>query len=126
LSAGQQLIIPRAPTLLLSANDRGEDADDPGRAADSGRADPDAVVATATSARRVTPEPARRTTTEPTRLVHRVKAGETLFTIAQKYNTSVGAVRQANKLHGDTIMVGQRLTILSNAKGSAKGATQAD
>jgi LysM repeat protein len=61
---------------------------------------------------------------EPTRVVHRVKSGETLFSIAQKYNTSVAAVRQSNKLSGDTIKVGQRLTILS--KGSSKGASQAD
>ena len=128
LTAGQQLIIPRAPTLLLSANDRGEDADDPVRAAGAGRGAPDTVVATSTVARRATPEPTRRATTEPTRVVHRVKSGETLFTIAQKYNTSVAAVRHANNLRGNTITAGQRLTILSNAtsKASAKGPTQAD
>ena len=129
LSAGQQLIIPRAPTLLLAANDRGEDTDDPARLADTGRGDPDTVVAAAAPARRVTPAAARRTTTvETTRVVHRVKSGETLFSIAQKYNTSVAAVRQANKLRGNTIKVGQRLTILSKtfSKSTAKGATQAD
>jgi membrane-bound lytic murein transglycosylase D len=128
LTAGQQLIIPRAPTLLLSANDRGEDADDPVRAADTGRGAPDTVVATSTVARRVTPVPTRRAATEPTRVMHRVKSGETLFTIAQKYNTSVAAVRQANNLRGNTITVGQRLTIRANAtsKVSAKGPTQAD
>jgi membrane-bound lytic murein transglycosylase D len=128
LSTGQQLIIPRAPTLLLAAGDRGEDADDPVRVADTGRGAPDTVVATPAAARRATPEPARRTSSEPTRVVHRVKAGETLFSIAQKYNTSVAAVRQANKLRSNSITVGQRLTILSKApsKGSGKGATQAD
>jgi membrane-bound lytic murein transglycosylase D len=61
---------------------------------------------------------------EPTRVVHHVKRGETLFSIAQKYNTSVAAVRQSNKLRGNTIKVGQRLTIPSRA--GAKGPTQAD
>jgi membrane-bound lytic murein transglycosylase D len=127
LTAGQQLIIPRAATRLLAANDRGEDADDPVRTVDSGRGGPDAVVATSASTRRAVPEPARRTV-EPTRVVHRVKTGETLFSIAQKYNTSVAAVRQANNLRGNSITVGQRLTILSKAssKSSGKGSTQAD
>ena len=40
-----------------------------------------------------------------------MKSGETLFSIAQKYNTSVAAVRQANKIRGSVIKVGQRLTI---------------
>ena len=40
-----------------------------------------------------------------------MKNGETLSSIAQKYNTSVAAVRQANKLRGSVIKVGQRLTI---------------
>jgi membrane-bound lytic murein transglycosylase D len=52
--------------------------------------------------------------------VHRVKRGETLSSIAQKYNTSVAAVRQSNKLSGNTIKIGQRLTI------AVKGSTQAD
>jgi membrane-bound lytic murein transglycosylase D len=118
LPPGQQLIIPRAPTLLLAANsDRSEDADDPGRVADTGRGGPDTVVAMSA--------PARRTAAvEPTNVVHRVKSGETLYSIAQKYNTSVAAVRQSNKLRGNTIKVGQRLTILSKA--GAKGPTQAD
>ena len=120
LAAGQQLVIPRAPTLLLASGDRSEDADDPPRVADTGRGGPDTVVATSASSRRAVAEPARRASVEPTRVVHRVKAGETLFSIAQKYNTSVAAVRQANKLRGNTIKVGQRLTIV------AKGATQAD
>src|SRR5688500_7958985 len=104
LTTGQQLVIPRAPTLLLAANgERSEDADDPVRVADTGRGGPDTVVATTA--------PARRAAT-PERIVHRVKRGETLFSIAQKYNTSVAAVRASNKLRNTTIKVGQRLTVL--------------
>ena len=36
--------------------------------------------------------------------------GDTI-SIAQKYNTSVAAVRQVNKIRGTVIKVGQRLTI---------------
>jgi membrane-bound lytic murein transglycosylase D len=119
LAAGQQLIIPRAPTLLLAASDRGEDAPEPARtAADAGRGDPDTVVALAAPARRATAS--RAATAESTRVVHRVKRGDTLFSIAQRYNTTVAAVRQSNKLRGNTIKVGQRLTI------AVKGASQAD
>ena len=72
---------------------------------DTGRGGPDTVVAA------VAPAPPRRASAEPSRVVHRVKSGETLSSIAQKYNTSVAAVRQANKLRGSVIKVGQRLTI---------------
>ena len=126
LDAGQQLIIPRAPTLLLASNDRGEEPDEPVKAAaDTGRRGSDAVEAMAAPARRpaaAAPRTAaaRTPAAEPSRLVHRVKRGETLFSIAQKYNTSVAAVRQSNKLRGNTIKVGQRLTI------AVKGSSQAD
>ena len=106
LDAGQQLIIPRAPTLLLAAGDRSEREPDAvvARDIDTGRGGPDTIVA-------VAPAPPRRASAEPTRVVHRVRSGETLSSIAQKYNTSVAAVRQANKLRGSVIKVGQRLTI---------------
>jgi LysM repeat protein len=40
-----------------------------------------------------------------------VKAGDTLFTLALRFNTSVTAIKTANNLTGDTIFVGQTLTI---------------
>jgi LysM repeat protein len=105
LAAGQQLIIPRAPTLLLAAGDRTE-SEAPVvavRDSDTGRGEPDTVVAAVAPARRAAPESSR--------VVHRVKRGETLSSIAQKYNTSVAAVRQTNQLRGSVIKIGQRLTI---------------
>jgi len=128
LASGQQLVIPRAPTLLLAANERGDAEGDTTSAdkGDTGRGGPDTVAPPAPARRAA----ASRTTAshaaaaEPTRVVHRVKSGETLFSIAQRYNTSVAAVRQSNKLSGNTIKVGQRLTIL--AKNSVKGSSQAD
>jgi len=108
LAAGQQLIIPRAPTLLLASGDRSESDVDAvvARDAETGRGSGDPVVAAVAS-----PAPVRRAAVEPSRVVHRVKRGETLFSIAQKYNTSVAAVRQINKIRGTVIKVGQRLTI---------------
>jgi membrane-bound lytic murein transglycosylase D len=96
LGTGQQLVIPRAPTLLLAANDRTTTAEDDERAV------PERLVAAA---------PVRRAAPETARVVHRVKRGETLMSIAQKYNTSVAVVRTSNKLRGTIIQVGQRLTI---------------
>jgi len=43
--------------------------------------------------------------------VHTVMAGETLWTIASRYGTTVDVVRTLNNLTGDTISVGQRLIV---------------
>lgn len=44
-----------------------------------------------------------------------VQAGDTLFSIAMRYNTSVAAIKQLNKLTSDTILVGQKLLIPSDS-----------
>ena len=45
-------------------------------------------------------------------LVHRVKAGETLWAISQKYNTTVASIRSSNRLgESDALFVGQELVI---------------
>lgn len=44
-------------------------------------------------------------------IYHTVQRGDTLSTIARRYNISVAAVRAANGLTSDTIYVGQRLLI---------------
>jgi membrane-bound lytic murein transglycosylase D len=93
LQTGQQLIIPRAPTLLLATG-----TDNPGR---------DAVLASNTIVAPAEPEAA-----ELRRLVHRVKRGETLFSIARLYRTTVASLQQWNRLRGSAIQAGQRLTIL--------------
>lgn len=43
--------------------------------------------------------------------VHVVAAGDTLWQIAQKYDTSVSAIMSANKLASDRLHIGQRLSI---------------
>ncbi len=42
---------------------------------------------------------------------HTVAAGETLFSIAQRYGSTVDAIRQANSIQGDRIGIGQVLVV---------------
>lgn len=49
--------------------------------------------------------------------LHIVRKGDTLSGIAQKYHTTIGALKSANSLKSDTINVGQKLTLPSNAFG---------
>jgi LysM repeat protein len=49
----------------------------------------------------------------PTALVHRVKRGDTLFSIARLYRTTVSALKSWNRLRTDSIQVGQRLRIFN-------------
>ena len=96
VTVGQQLIIPRAPTLLLAAN-----TDNPPPAVEARSASVQAETAT-------TPvvEPAAET-----KLTYRVKRGDTLFSIAKLYRTTVASLKSWNRLRSNSIKVGQRLTI---------------
>jgi LysM repeat protein len=42
---------------------------------------------------------------------HTVQAGETLWAISQRYNTTVDALKQVNSLAGNTISIGQQLRV---------------
>ena len=42
---------------------------------------------------------------------HKIKSGEAISQIAEKYNTTVGTIRSANNLRGNTIRAGQHLMI---------------
>ena len=61
-----------------------------------------------------------------------VKSGDSLGTIAAKFDTSVKALKQANNLTSDRLKVGQELTLLTpmaandNAPEPAKANTKAD
>ena len=52
---------------------------------------------------------------EPQRIVHRVKRGDTLSSIARLYNTTVAALKSwnARTIRGSRINVGDRLTIFA-------------
>ena len=102
LAAGQQLIIPREPTTILAAR-----TDAPAPVAESRRGD--AVVASNLQPQAVESAAAAASVSKVT---HRVKRGETLFSIAKLYRTTVSALKQWNTISGSAIKVGQRLTIL--------------
>jgi membrane-bound lytic murein transglycosylase D len=98
VSTGQQLIIPRAPATILAAR---TDALAP-PLTESHQAD---VVAVSNV------EP-RAEKSEKATLVYRVKRGDTLVSIARLYRTTVASLKTWNRLRGNGIQVGQRLTIL--------------
>ena len=52
----------------------------------------------------------------PEFVMHRVKAGETLSTIASRYGTSASAIMRANNLRSHLIRAGQRLRIPGRAR----------
>ncbi len=97
LRPGQELIIPRAPATLLAA--RAE------------RAAPTAVASRAIA------EPAESAAmTTPAHVVHltyRVKRGDTLFSIAQLFDTTVAKIKTWNRLSSNRIAPGARLKILA-------------
>ena len=53
-------------------------------------------------------------------IVHRVASGESLYTIGQKYGVRVNDIKRWNKLRGNTISVGQNLTIYLAAEKAAE------
>ena len=133
ISQGQSLIVPKAPTLAIATNaakppspDASEgdvegavntvavasvavDAVEP--AADRASAAGAAVKAAAVVPARATSGTSSASRAGSARIVHRVKAGETLTSIAKTYGTTVVAVKASNHLHSSTIHAGQRLSI---------------
>jgi membrane-bound lytic murein transglycosylase D len=105
VQAGQQLIIPRAPTTLLAARPENPAPEEP-VVAESRPAAPAPKPAAASPA----PDNA-----EPQRIVHRVKRGDTLSSIARLYNTTIASVKSWNTrvIRGNQIKIGDRLTIFA-------------
>ena len=116
LRAGQSLIIPRAPSLLATARTT-ESSEASAATGDTGSTLPDVVPTSdtgrtiKTAARKPAAKPAPRSTA--VKVVHRVKAGETLTSIAKTYGTTVTAVKESNRLRTNTIQTGQRLSIVT-------------
>ena len=106
LTAGQALIIPRAPTTLLAAR-----TDRPAPATESRSVDVALASNSAPAVADAVPA-SRRVQPDETRLTHRVKRGETLLSIAKLYRTTVASLKQWNRIKGSAIQAGQRLTIL--------------
>ena len=95
LQTGQRLIIPRAPTLLAARTETPTP-----QSADTWLATRPRLETPLTRLRR------NRTTT-----THRVARGETLFSIAKRYGTTVALIKELNSLRNNVIHVGQRLII---------------
>ena len=102
VSAGQRLIIPRAPTLLLAAS-----PDNPPPVTESRSLDVATVGNIAPEA-----EPRQAESVEA-KLTYRVKRGDTLFSIAKLYRTTVTSIKTWNRLRSNAIQIGQRLTIFT-------------
>jgi peptidoglycan lytic transglycosylase D len=98
LRPGQELIIPRAPATTLAA--RTERAA-PTAVASRAIAEPGAAPA-------ATPAVARAHVTTTT---YTVKKGDTLFSIAQLFDTTVAKIKSWNRLRSNTIAPGARLKI---------------
>jgi membrane-bound lytic murein transglycosylase D len=107
VQTGQQLIIPRAPTTLLAARPENP-------APETVLAESQPVVSKPVAPQKAVPV-AAPIDAEPQRIVHRVKRGDTLSSIARLYNTTVAALRSWNTrtIRGTRINVGDRLTIFA-------------
>lgn len=98
---GQRLLIPREPTILLAAR-----TDRPAPVAASRPLGAPVMAAQAPSV----------SSSELTKLVYRVRRGDTLSSIAQSFGTSVAALRSWNNLPGSRINAGDRLTIFARRR----------
>jgi len=110
---GQQLIIPRAPALPEVDNPAAAEViqvdREPLSAGGAG------VAAATVVAVKGAPAQAQA----PAARVHRVKRGDTLFSIARLYRTTVSALKSWNQLRTDSIQVGQRLRIFNEHASTA-------
>ena len=109
VSSGQRLIIPRAPALLLASR-----TDSPAPPVTESRS-VDVVVASNVAPRAVKSEQSK----EQAKLTYRVKRGDTLFSIAKFYRTTVASLKSWNRLRSNALQVGQRLTILATRVSNA-------
>ena len=101
VTPGQQLIVPRAPTALLAMR-----AETPAPPIETRKTDP-VVAANVTIPNHPAAESSVRS-----KVVYRVKRGDTLASIARVFQTSVASLTKWNSLRTTTLKVGQRLTIL--------------
>ena len=105
---GQDLLVPRAPSTALVA-----------RAETAAPAARNARAAAPVETRRERPADPPRSS----RVVYKVRRGDTLEKIARAFDTTVAAIKSTNKLRGSHIAAGDRLTINRPAAATAR-ATQ--
>ena len=109
VTPGQQLIVPRPPTLLLAAR-----TDTPAPLVETRKTDP-VVTASVTIPNAVSDAPS---TLAQSKVVYRVKRGDTLSSIARVFQTTVASLKKWNDLPGNTVKIGQRLTIMTTKSGT--------
>lgn len=68
-------------------------------------------------------EETKKVVAENDRIKHRVRRGEVLGTIAERYGVGVSSIRRWNGLRGNTIRVGQNLTIYPKRNGGSASTT---
>jgi membrane-bound lytic murein transglycosylase D len=90
--SGQELIIPRAPATLLASRTE--------------RTAPPVVASRPVSGTATMPDAPAHT------IVYKVKRGDTLFSIAELFDTTVAKLKSWNKLNGNALAVGTRLKIV--------------
>ena len=49
-------------------------------------------------------------------IIHKVVSGDSLWSLANKYNTTVDVIKQLNNLMSDLLVVGQDLQVKRNTK----------
>ena len=90
--SGQELIIPRAPATLLASRTE--------------RTAPAVVASRPVSGAATIPDAPAHT------IVYKVKRGDTLFSIAELFDTTVAKLKTWNKLNGNALAIGTRLKIV--------------
>ena len=109
IRAGQSLVVPRAPSTLLATNSRPAAPTEVASRAISGSAPmPDVERPVRTS-----PPVAKVVDASPKTLTYRVKRGDTLYTIAQLFDTTVAKIKSLNRLNSNRITPGTKLKIAS-------------
>ena len=105
---GQALVIPRAPATMLATNSRPAAPTQVASRALSGAA-PMPDVAPARAEQPV----AKVVDATPKTVTYRVKRGDTLYAIAQLFDTTVARIKSLNRLNSNRITPGTRLKITS-------------
>jgi membrane-bound lytic murein transglycosylase D len=91
---GQELIIPRAPATLLASRTE--------------RAAPVELASRPVSGMATIPDAPAHSRT----IVYKVKRGDTLFSIAELFDTTVAKLKSWNQLHSSSLPIGARLKIV--------------
>jgi membrane-bound lytic murein transglycosylase D len=98
LRPGQDLIIPRAPATVVAAR--------------TDRTAPSAVASRAIAESVESPSPAQPK--QVAQVSYKVKRGDTLFSIAQLFDTTVAKIKSWNRLTSNRLAVGRTLKIMAS------------